>query len=233
MLKSVKVDVSGSSMSIELATPETDGPFPGLILCHHREGVDEFTLDAAKRLAASGYVVAVPNMYHRRLAEEGWQVSRKYLHDLEIVADIRATAGLLMRQPSVRPDAIGIIGHCMGGRTAFLGAAILPLFKVAVMLYGGHIFKTEGQGMPPPIEFTKDIRAVMLGLYGKDDHVIGVEEVKRLDGELRRHNVKHEFHIYDNAGHAFQDFSRPDMYRKDASDDAWKRVITFLHKSFQ
>ena len=220
-------------MAVELAIPETAGRYPGLVLCHHREGVDEFTLDAAKRLAENGYVVAVPNMYHRRPPEEGWQISRKNLHDVEMVADIRATADLLQAQPSVRSDAIGIIGHCMGGRTAFLGAAVLPFFKVAVMLYGGHIFKTEGQGMPPPIAFTQDIRAAMLGLFGRDDHVIGMDEVKRLDDELSRNNVSHEFHIYDNAGHAFQDFSRPDMYRKDTSEDAWKRIIAFLQKSFQ
>jgi carboxymethylenebutenolidase len=77
------------------------------------------------------------------------------------------------------------------------------------------------------------IRAAMLGLFGRDDHVIGMDEVKRLDDELSRNNVSHEFHIYDNAGHAFQDFSRPDMYRKDTSEDAWKRIIAFLQKSFQ
>ncbi len=86
-------------------------------------------------------------------------------------------------------ETFGIIGHCMGGRTAFLGAAVLPFFEVAVMLYGGHIFKTEGQGMPPPIAFTQDIRAVMLGLFGRDDHVIGMDEVKRLDDELSRNKV--------------------------------------------
>ena len=73
----------------------------------------------------------------------------------------------------------------------------------------------------------------MLGLYGKNDHVIGADEVTRLDDELTRHNVKHEFHIYDNAGHAFQDFSRPDMYRKDVSENAWVRVLAFLKIAFQ
>lgn len=233
MLHRVKVDVSASPMQIDLAIPEGVGPFPGLVLCHHREGVDEFTLDAAERLAANGYVVAVPNMYHRRPAEEGWQVSRKNLHDVEIVADIRAAADVLLKRSDVRGDAIGIIGHCMGGRTAFLDAAMLPAFKVAVMLYGGHIFKKEGQGLPAPIEFTKDIRASMLGLYGKDDHVIAVDEVKKLDDELTRHRVKHEFHVYDNAGHAFQDFSRGAMYRKGVSDDAWKKIFEFLKREFQ
>ncbi len=226
------VDVAGSRMAVELAKPDSaTQPWPAVILCHHREGVDEFTLDAARRMASHGFVVAVPNHYHRRPADEDWSVSRKTMQDKEVVADLKATLDFLARRPFVRADAIGIIGHCMGGRTAFLGAGVIPDFKSAVVLYGGHIFKTEGQGMPAPITFTKDIKADVLALYGDQDHIIGVDEIKRLQSEMKAHNVKCDFHIYEDAGHAFQDFSRPDMYRKDASEKAWTELLTFLQRT--
>lgn len=226
------LNVNGSRMAVTLAKPDTgQQPWPAVILCHHREGVDEFTLDAARRIASRGFVVAVPNHYHRRPAGENWSVSRKAMQDKEVVADLQATMDYLARQSFVRADAIGIMGHCMGGRTAFLGAGVMPELRSAVILYGGHIFKTEGQGMPAPITFARDIKADVLALYGDQDHIIDTDEIKRLQSEMNAHNVKCDFHIFENAGHAFQDFSRPDVYRKDASEEAWTELIAFLQRT--
>jgi carboxymethylenebutenolidase len=154
MLTTENVDVFGSPMAVTMVQPDGAGPIRGgIVLCHHREGVDEFTLDAAKRLAEHGFVVTVPNFYHRRPPDEDWSVSRKAMQDAQVIADLKATYDFLVQQAFIRADAIGIVGHCMGGRTAFLGAAVIPLFKAAVILYGGNIFETEGQGMPAPITF--------------------------------------------------------------------------------
>ena len=40
--------------------------------------------------------------------------------------------------------------------------------------------------------------------------------------------VEHVFHRYNGAGHAFQSFNNPERYRKEASEDAWKKVLDFL-----
>lgn len=230
MQKAMTIAVAGSSMEITTEIPEKAlPPFPALILCHHREGVDEFTIDAAKKLAGAGFITAVPNFYHRRPRDEGWQSSRKTMQDVEVVADLKATANFLANLRDVEPDKMGIIGHCMGGRTAFIGAATIEHLKAAVILYGGHLFKTEGKGSLPPIEHVHNIRAPILGLYGDEDHVIPLDEIKRLIATLDSAGVANEFHIYKSAGHAFQDFSRPDHYREAASEDAWKRALAFLN----
>ena len=228
MEKVVNIAVAGSSMEITLVTPDGTRPFPGVILCHHREGVDEFTIDAARRLAKGGLLTAVPNFYHRRPRDEGWQVSRKTMQDAEVVADLKATANFLAGLAEVEADSIGIVGQCMGGRTAFIGAATIANLKAAVILYGGHLFRTEGKGTPPPIELVKDVKAPILGLYGDQDHVIPLDEIERVRAEFADAGIAHQFHIYKNAGHAFQDFSRPDHYRKEAAEDAWARTLAFL-----
>ena len=153
------------------------------------------------------------------------------MQDSNVVQDLEATERFHALHRIVHADRIGIIGHCMGGRTAFLGAGVMNSIKAAVVLYGGHIFKTEGQGMPAPIELTKNIGCPVLGLYGDKDHIVGLEEIRRLTAELASKGVMHEFHIYENAGHAFQDFTRPDHYDRQASDDAWARLLAFLKKT--
>ena len=226
------LNVGDSRMALRLAKPDnTQQPWPAVILCHHREGVDEFTLDAARRIASRGFVVAVPDHYHRRPVGEDWSVSRKTMQDKEVVADLKATIDFLARQSFVRAGAIGIVGHCMGGRTAFLGVGVIRELKSAVILYGGHIFKTEGEGMPAPITFTKNIKAHVLAIYGDQDHLIDATEIRRLQSEMQAQNIKCEFKLYENAGHAFQDFSRPDMYRQEASERAWAELISFLQRT--
>ena len=42
--------------------------------------------------------------------------------------------------------------------------------------------------------------------------------------------MPHEFHRYDGAGHGFQDFVNAERYRKEASEDAWKKVLAFLDR---
>lgn len=223
------IEVNGSPMPLLLFLPETSSPpRPAVLICHHREGVDTFTRHAGELLAKNGFIVAIPNFYHRRPANESWQISRKTVQDIEVVADLQAAAELVRGLPEVKSDAIGIIGHCMGGRTAFLGAAATANFKATVMLYGGNIFKEEGVGMPAPIALAGNITCKLLGLYGHDDHIIAPDEVARLSAELRRLTIDHEFHIYPGVGHAFQDFERVETYNQNVSDEAWKRVLEFL-----
>ena len=50
----------------------------------------------------------------------------------------------------------------------------------------------------------------------------------RISDELKKHNIRHDFKIYDGAGHAFQDFTNKGAYREQASEDVWTRLIPFL-----
>ncbi len=60
------------------------------------------------------------------------------------------------------------------------------------------------------------------------DHVIPLDEIKRVMATRRRAHVRTNFTSTKMRGHAFQDFSRPDHYRKEAAEDAWARALAFL-----
>jgi carboxymethylenebutenolidase len=197
---------------------------------HHREGVDEFTRRSAARLADNGFLTAAPNVYHRRPAGEDPMVSRKAMNDAELVADVDAVVAHLGGRSDVRPDAIAIMGHCAGGRMAYLGAASNPRLAAAVVLYGGGIMRAEGDGRPTPFDLTKNIKGPVLGLFGKEDTNPSPADVARISAELARHNIRHEFHSFDGAGHAFQNFANPEVYRKDQSEAAWAMLLEFLKR---
>jgi carboxymethylenebutenolidase len=223
----ITLGVGGSAMGLHIAAPDGAGPHPAVLVAHHRTGVDEFTRHVCDRIAAIGILAAAPNFYHRRPAGEDPVASMKELKDGEIVDDINAAVRHLLSLPQVKKDAIGVVGHCLGGRTAYLGLVWNPVFKAAILLYHGNIFESRGEGMPAPFELTSNIHCPVIGFFGNDDHNPSPEMVRRLSHEFARLGIRHVFHSYDGAGHAFQDHSSGN-YRAAAAEDAWPKMLSFL-----
>ena len=74
------------------------------------------------------------------------------------------------------------------------------------------------------------IKAPVLGFYGEADTGIPVEDVRRFEAELKKTNPSVEFVTYPGAPHAFFSDDRPQIYKKEASEDAWKRCVAFFDK---
>jgi carboxymethylenebutenolidase len=77
------------------------------------------------------------------------------------------------------------------------------------------------------------IRVPVLGLYGAADTGIPSDDVKKLEAELKKTNPSVEFVLYAGAPHAFFSDDRPQVYKKDAADDAWQRCIAFFDKTLK
>jgi len=223
----ITLAVGGSAMPVLVTKPEGTGPSPAILIAHHRGGVDAFTRYVAERYAAIGILAAAADFYHRRPKEEDPVASMKHLKDDELVDDINAAVRHLLSRQDVRCDRIGIVGHCLGGRTAYLALAWNPVFKAAVLLYHGNIFESRGEGMPAPFNLTSNIHCPILGFFGNDDRNPSPAMVCRLSNELARLGIRHAFHSYDAAGHAFQDHTAP-SYRQAAAEAAWPRMLEFM-----
>jgi carboxymethylenebutenolidase len=226
----VSLPVGGSAMTMFVAAPDGAGPHPAALIAHHRSGVDAFTRHVTERVAALGILALAPNFYHRRPKDEDPVTSMKFLKDGELVDDLNATVRHMLSLPAVKKDAVGIVGHCLGGRTAYLGLVHSPVFKAALILYHGNIFESRGEGMPAPFELTSNIHCPVIGFFGNEDHNPSPEMVQRLAREFSRLGIRHEFHSYDNAGHAFQDNTAKN-YREAAAKDAWPKMLEFLSRT--
>src|ERR1044071_4271140 len=116
MINRISIDAPGGKMAMILGVPEGAGPFPTLVVTHHRWGLDVFTEKVVERLNANGFIAGAPSFYHRRPDGEDTSEAMKYLDDDEIIADIKATTAYLQALPNAKRGAEGIMGHCMGGR---------------------------------------------------------------------------------------------------------------------
>src|SRR6185437_11114803 len=167
---------------------------PGIVLVHHLPGWDEFYQEFAERLARHGYDVTCPDLYCRsghgtpddiaaKVRSEGGAL------DDDVVADVAAARDWLRAQPHSN-GKVGIIGTCSGGRHAFLAAARAGGFDAIVEMWGGGVVMAPEDLSPArpvaPIDYTEQINAPLLGLFGNDDQSPTPEQVDTHEAELKR-----------------------------------------------
>jgi carboxymethylenebutenolidase len=227
----------GQLINAYLARPLGRGPFPGMVLIHHNPGWDEIYREFTRRFAHHGYVAIAPNLFfragHGTPEDVGAQVrSEGGVADDQVLGDVAGAMALLRSLPYAT-GKVGLFGTCSGGRHAFLAACRLAGIDAAVECWGGNVVQKAEDLVPKrpvaPIDYTADLSAPLLGIFGNDDRSPTPEQVDLHEAELRRHGKDHEFHRYDGAGHGFFYYDRPN-YRAEQAIDGWKKVWAFLER---
>ncbi len=188
------VAVKGSAGSLPgfQARPSSGGPYPGIVVVMEAFGLNEHMKKVAERIAAEGYVVLAPNLYHRA---DGKQVVgydelpaaiglMTSLTDPQILADMAAAIAHLQAQPEVKADRIGVTGFCMGGRVSFLTACNNAEVKAAAPFYGG--------GISALLDQAQGIKAPLLLFWGENDPFISLEQVKETEERLKKLDKTHQ-----------------------------------------
>jgi carboxymethylenebutenolidase len=228
MLETMQIVVDGSSMDVLVATPPDEDQRPGILLSHYQHGLGPFTRRNAERLASEGFVVVAPDHYHHTPGETDLKLRKQGLIDERLISDMIAATAFLRDHARTIPERTAIMGHCMGGRQALLGAATVPGFRCAIDCYGGGVMRAHGTG-PTVFERLAGIRCPVAGFFGVNDTNPPPEDVRKIETELQRLDIETEFHIYDDTGHAFMD---PDQerYVQKSAEDAWIRILRFLRR---
>ncbi|OBJ65180.1 dienelactone hydrolase family protein [Mycobacterium colombiense] len=225
----------GDEIEAYQAVPLAQGSRGGVVWIHHMPGYDRETKEFVRRLAVSGYNAVAPNLYSREAPgaapDDAAAAARAAggVSDERLVGDV-AGAVEHLRTLDGANGKFGVIGHCSGGRHAYLAACSLP-FDAAVDCYGAFIVEDPPEGMPkamkPILDLAANLSCPLLGLFGLDDRFPAPAAVATLDAELNKHDKQHEFHSYDGAGHSFFSVDRP-AYRPEAAVDGWRRIDEFF-----
>jgi carboxymethylenebutenolidase len=218
----------------------TDRGGGGVVVIHDVWGLKDHQRDIARRLAAEGFVALAVDLYAKLGSPEirdpgAWMRS---LSDADVLATIGRAVDYLRRDPSVGGRPVAVIGFCMGGMYAILAAAAVPSVAAVAPFYGilshSHGLLHDPNGLDPrkkprePLLAARDITRPILAFFGAEDPYIPRSDVGEFEENLPG-PVK-EVRVYDGAGHAFMNDTRPEMYRPDAARDAWGRLIDFLHE---
>jgi carboxymethylenebutenolidase len=228
----------GDTILAYFARPTGPGPFPGMVFIHHLPGWDEWTKEAARKMAYHGYACICPNLYHREGQGSFEDVAAKVraeggVSDDQVVGDAEGAMRYLRALP-ISNGKVGVMGTCSGGRHTYLTACRAQGFDAAIDLWGGRVVMTPEELTPKqpvaPLDYTKDLSCPLLGLFGEDDRFPTPAQVAQTEAELKRQGKQYEFHMYPGAGHGFFYHDRPQAYRAEQAVDGWQKVFTFLAK---
>ena len=114
----------------------------------------------------------------------------------------------------------------MTGVGGFIGSALLErLLDLGQSVVGVDNFIT---GYKKNIEdVLAGIPCPVLGVYGKRDPGIPVEAAEELGKALPKNSEL----VFYEAGHAFLNDTRPDMYVADQAEKAWAKIIGLLRRN--
>ena len=197
------------------------GAGPGLIVVQEYWGLVDHVKQLADRFAAEGFVALAPDLYHGKQTKSPDEAGKLLmaLNIGEVGADLASAATYLLARPSVRPKKVGAVGFCMGGQLALFAAQEHPdRISAAVDFYGIH--------PKAPIDPSK-LRVPVLAHFGRRDQSVKEADARALTARYREVGASFEAHFYD-AGHAFFNDSRPQVFDQPSADLAWQRTLDFL-----
>jgi carboxymethylenebutenolidase len=221
--------------------PERDAPHPVILFYMDAPGIREELRDMARRLAAVGYYVVLPNLYYRSGVMELGPIprdpdapERKRMFELltsidiaMVMADTAALLSFIDTDPAARKDAIGALGYCMSGRYAVSAAAAWPeRIAAAASIYGTQLITDQPDS---PHLAARRAKAEFYIACAEIDHFVPLETVAPLREALRAAGVDAEVELYPAVEHGFAFPQRP-AFNKAAAERHWERLFALYRR---
>lgn len=223
----------GTELAASQAVPEQPSGAAIVILPDVR-GLYGFYRQLGLRFAENGITAVVPDYYGRtagvgvRDGDFAYQEHMRRLTPAGMHADLgAAVAAARVGGPGgAAPERVYTAGFCLGGRLAVLAGARQAGHDLAGTI-GFYCWPAPGpDGAPGPTQRAGDLVAPVLALMAGDDPGIPAEHVEDFDQALTAAGLPHEVVTYPGAPHSFFDVKQEQ--HREASQDAWRRVLSFI-----
>src|SRR5580704_6733060 len=216
MEKQIEIRTADGTADGFLYTPEGNGHWPGVIQLTDIHGVRPVAKDLAKRIAAKGYVVLLPNVFYRTGKaplpdfqfkpgdEKAMARFRELAGPLTVAAmesDGAAYVDFLAKQAGVNAGKMGVVGYCFTAAMAMRTAAARPERIAALAgFHGGRVF-TDDPASPHTI--LSRIKAYLYFGHAIEDHSMPKEAIEKFENALREWGGKFKSETYPGAHHGF------------------------------
>lgn len=235
--KLISLEADGSSFRAWESSPEGDASAPGVVLLMDGMGFRPTLFPMAERIAAAGYRVVVPDLFHRIGPDvhfdpkvvfstpDGLATLRKTLGGLttdHVMSDVAACMAHLDSHSGAKP--LGFMGYCMGGRFAFIAAARFPERIAAVAsIHGGNLVMPTPES---PHLASDKVRAELWFGIAEQDSSFTPENEATLRAALEQAGAKFEMEHF-TARHGWSMADSP-VHSPTDSETQFQRVISLF-----
>ena len=210
-----------------LAKPADMTGAPAVVVIQEWWGLNDQIRGVADRLAQSGYIALVPDLYRGKVTLEEEEANH-LMGELDfadaVSQDIRGAVDYL----KLLTPTVAISGYCMGGALALIAMSKIADLSAGVVWYGF-----------PPLDYidATKIRVPLLAHWALQDEFFPAATVDALELKLRDAGVVFTFNRY-LAHHAFANETAVGSGRipKTQFDPvwsrmAWDRTLTFFGRT--
>ncbi len=226
------------------------GRRPGVILFVDAFGLRPAMRDMAKRLAADGFTVLVPNPYYRSTKPPGLEPGFDFTNPADrakldalrapltsdaVMQDAIAYVKFLDAQPSVDKTAkMGVFGYCMGGPMTMQAAAALPeRIGAGASFHGGGLVTDKPDS---PHLLVPKMKAQYYFGFAANDDARQPDAKTKLDEAFHAANLPAKIEVYAGTLHGWCVKDMPlqngkPIYDETAAERAWNELVALYKRA--
>ncbi len=230
------------SMNTFVVHPDEGGPHPVVLFYMDAPGKREELHDMARRLAAVGYFVVLPNLYYRRerdyMMKERTEAALTHMFALmgslnaaTTECDTRAMLAFIDTQPHADARRVGAVGYCMSGPFVVWAAAAFPDRVRCIASIHGANMATAAPDSPHRV--VAKLRCESYYACAEIDKWAPPADIALLQAALQAANTPHRIEWYAGVEHGFVFPQRGTIYNRPAAERHWERLFSLFARNLQ
>ena len=219
------------------------GTGPAVIFFMDAPGIRPALIEMAERLASSGHVVLLPDLYYRAgpyepmdpasLASDAERRAgfAKFFASTSFAkarVDTAAFLSFLDGHPAVKGRKVGCVGYCMGGGMALTAAGAYPDRVAAAASFHGGRLATDHPESPHLLAPKMQGQIYVAG--AENDASFPDEQRLLLERSLSHAGIRHVVETYHGARHGFAVPDHP-AYNREAAERHWVKLLQLFHEA--
>jgi dienelactone hydrolase len=234
-IRDVEYEVDGVEMSGRLALPDGTGPWPGVLIAHEANGLDDFQRDKPRKLSEAGFASFALD-YHgggKVYTDRDEMMTRLQTFGSDpdrIRATAQAGLDVLLAEPGVDSSRVAAIGYCFGAAVVMELARSGADLKAVV---GFHPGMADHR-----VEDNLNVKAKVLMCIGAADPIIPAEHRSTFEREMTEAGVDWTIILYGRVKHSFTHPNAASTglegleYSEEATMRSWQSMLDLFAEVF-
>ena len=236
------IPTADGAMNSFVVHPEEGGPYPVVLFYMDAPGKREELHDMARRLAAVGYCVVLPNLYYRS-SRDFWLQERTAPAMAEMFAlmatltastttiDTQALLNYLDKLPQADASRIGAVGYCMSGPIVVWAAAAFPgRLRCIASIHGANMATDQPDS---PHRLASRILCDSYFACAEIDKWAPPADIALLQAALQQAGTPHRIEWYPGVEHGFVFPQRGGIYNRPAAERHWERLFGLFGRTLR
>lgn len=236
----IDITTADGAMNTFVCHPDEGGPFPVVLFYMDAPGKREELHDMARRIAATGYFVVLPNLYYRKTREfvmvrdeEGFKrmfAMMAHVNIADVMRDTQAMLDYVDGQKQAKASSLGAVGYCMSGPLVFAAAGHFPdRVKCAASMYGVRLCTDDADS---PHRLADKVKGELYFGVAETDKYAPKEMIDRLEAHLKSvPGLRSRVEWYMGAEHGFAFPQRAGIFHKPSAERHWVRLHALFRRN--